>query len=638
MCKNKIDSILDKLYKYRFIICAFIFIISIIFEVSGSSIGAWNDLIHTNTNTNDIGVSRHVRADEWATFTPMMFSQKYNDYNIESSILRGGDTNVFFVYGLPTMSIFQLYRPFQIGFLFLGNAKGLSFFWIGRLLVLFLVSLELFMILTKKNKKLSYIGALLITLSPLINWWFAVNEIVEMFVFGEGAIVLLYHYMRDKTFSKRLLYLFLMIICAGGYIMTLYPAWQIPLFYVFFVLAIWVIADNYKETKINKKDVLAIIIAFIIFASSMAYIFITSKDVINIIMHTDYPGARFELGGGQISKYFSYIIDPLLPYTNTLSPLNQSEAALMFGLFPIGIIIGVTALIKNKKKDLLLILLLVCYTVLSIWCIFGFPKIIAKITLLYTSPAHRSFIAVGLLDIIILIRSLYLFKNNNYKMIYTIIISIVLPMLMVFLYNLCYPGYLNIKKILVILSIIISLFYLLLNYNKKIFKTLLVIEITIVMIISSLTINPIRLGTDIIYKSPILKSIKKIDNKDPGIWITEGINYPTTNYILNVGVKNINGTNTYPNLKLWKKFDKNGSYKYIYNRYAHITMFLCKDKNSYVNKFELASQDVFNVYVTIDDLKKMNVKYIFTINNFDNNNNFEKLYSYDKYNVYKVIK
>ena len=236
--ESKIRGVLNNLYKYRFIICGIIFIIAIVFEISGSSLGAWNDVIYTIDQSNDIGISRQVRADEWATYTPMMFSQKYNNYKMISSLLRGGNTNVFFVYGLPIMSIFQVYRPFQLGFLFLGNAKGLSFFWIGRFLALFLVSLEFFKILTKNNKGLTYIGTILVTLSPIINWWFAINGIVEIFVFGEGAIVLLYHYMNDKNFTKKLIYLLLMIICAGGYIMVLYPAWQVPMIYVFLFLAL----------------------------------------------------------------------------------------------------------------------------------------------------------------------------------------------------------------------------------------------------------------------------------------------------------------------------------------------------------------------------------------------------------------
>ena len=636
---KKLETLLNFLHKNRFLICFIIFILCIIFEISGSSIGAWADIIKSNTKTSDgmfAFVSRHVRADEWATYTSMMFSQKYNHFNIISSIMRGGHTNIFFIYGLPTKSIFQLYRPFQLGFLFLGNAKGLSFFWIGRILALFLVSIEFFMIITKNRKDLSYLGAFLITLSPIINWWFAVNGIVELFVFGELAIVLLYKYIKNNVFWKRLVYLFFMIICAGGYIMVLYPAWQIPLMYVFLILALWVIIDNRKDIKISFKDIISIIIAIGIFSLSIYIIFTTSMDVIKIIMHTDYPGARFELGGNQISKYISYILDPLLPYYASPPGTNHSEAALMFGLFPIGIILSIINLIKVKKKDLLTSLLLIVYMFFSIWCIFGFPKALAKISMLYISPAHRSFIVIGLLDIIILIRTLSINSKIFNKRIISVLISILLTGLFMYGINAIYPKYLNTIIMILMTGMLFTLFLFVFNIDNKKIKYLFIIEIFMVLIVSSFTINPIRSGTGVIYKSKILKKIKQIDNKDSGIWITEGMNYPATNYIINVGVSNINGTNVYPNLKLWKKIDKNSSYKVIYNRYAHIRINLY-DNNQVIEKFRLLSPDVFEVNINEDDLKKLKVKYIFTSNDFDNKSSLNKIYHYKKYNVYKVV-
>ena len=106
------------------------------------------------------------------------------------------------------------------------------------------------MIFTNKNKRLSVISAFMVSLAPNVQWWFATNGIVELFVFGELAVLLLYKYMNTENFKSRLLMLFFMMICAGGYIFILYPAYQIPMFYIFLVLAIYVIIDNRKNCKI----------------------------------------------------------------------------------------------------------------------------------------------------------------------------------------------------------------------------------------------------------------------------------------------------------------------------------------------------------------------------------------------------
>ena len=207
---NRLDKVIfslkkigEWLYKYRYAIAIIIFILCIFLEISGSSIGMWKNWGGMNVDADGVlfGKPRSIRSDEWAVLTPMMFSQYFDGFNYFSNLIRGGNTDVFMIYGLPTLNLMQVFRPFQIGFLFLGIAKGLSFFWCGRGIALFLVMFELAMILTKKNKLLSLLAAIMITLAPMIQWWFAINGIVEIFVFGGLAIILLEKYMTTTNFK-----------------------------------------------------------------------------------------------------------------------------------------------------------------------------------------------------------------------------------------------------------------------------------------------------------------------------------------------------------------------------------------------------------------------------------------------------
>ena len=368
------------LFKYRYYIAIVVFIMCVLFEISGSSIGMWNNFINANIIKDGVllGKSRGIRSDEWAVLTPMMFSQSFNGFKYFSEILRADVTDVFMVYALPVLNIMQIFRPFQIGFLFLGASRGLSFFWCGRLIALFLVTIEFGMILTKKDKLLSFIMAVLITLAPTMQWWFAVNGIAEIFIFGQLALIMLYKYMNNNDLKRRCLYLFVLVISAGGYLLVLYPSWQIPLFYIFAVIAIWIIVENRKNCKITYKDIISIIIAIIIFGLSMGYIFSQSIDTIKAVMNTVYPGSRDLTGGGEFNHYFSYIMNIFTPFKDVLLDTNTCEKAMVFGLFPIGIIISFTTMIKEKKKDLPLILLLIVYLFLSIWCILGFPPMMPR--------------------------------------------------------------------------------------------------------------------------------------------------------------------------------------------------------------------------------------------------------------------
>ena len=646
--KEKADIIIEKLckfgewlFKYRYYIAIVIFLLCILFEVSGSSIGIWKEFGMSDVENTGVilGTSRKIRSDEWAVLTPMTFSQKFDGFKYFSDIIRGDKTDVFIVYGLPTLNLMQVFRPFQLGFLFLGLAKGLSFFWCGRLIVLFLIMIELFMLITKKNKLLSVIAAILITLGPAVQWWFAVNGIAEILIFGSIAILLLDKYMKTDNFKKRCLYLLGMVISAGGYLLVFYPAWQVSMAYVFLALAIWVIIKNWKTCKINYKDIISIIVAIIIFAGCMAYIFIQSIDTIKAVMNTVYPGSRAETGGGQGYKLFEYVMTIFLPFKDILLKTNTCEKAVMFTLFPIGLILAGVVLFKEKKKDKLLISSLVIYVFIAIWITIGFPEIIAKITLMGNVQAGRAVFPLGVLEIIILIRSLSLIKDP-FKKRTSIAIATLLTIVLVSICKIGNRAYITPKMAIAMAIMCMYLFYFILRYKSKYAKYLFLCGITFVMFMAGGTVNPIQKGVDIIYESSIIKEVQKINNEESGKWIVEGISFPIPNYILMAGVPVINTTNVYPDMDRWHMIDTERKYEDVYNRYAHINVYLTKNKNS-EEKFEMINDsDSYKVDLTIEELKQLDVKYIFTVNDLEEFNTdeikIEKVTDIGNYKIFKI--
>ena len=636
--KKKLSKALDYFYNHRYLIMFIIFCLCLIFKISGSSIGYWDGVIHVENSDHFLGINRGVRADEWATFTPLLFSQVANGFKYFNTSLRGTATDVFMIYALPVKYIFQIFRPFLLGFIIFGAERGLSFFWCGRLIALFLVSLDFFMILTKKNKPLSFVGSFMILLAPIIQWWFAVNGIAELFIFGELIIIMLYKYLNTDSFKKRLLYLLVIYVSAGGYTLIMYPSWQIPMAFVYLALAIWVIIENYKKEKIKLKDVVSIILTIGLLGISLLMILNKSMDTIKIVTNTDYPGKRFELGGGQLNFLFSYVIGIFLPFKSENLVANAPEQALFFTLFPIGLILSIRELLKKGKKDKLLIILLVTYLFIGIYCVHGFPRIISKITLLSNSQSHRSLLALGLIDILLLMRSLSSNRESISKK-FALALTFILTGLIVYKVKMFHSAYISKKMILILVVTCLYLFYTALRYSNKKCKYLFCFGMIFVMFICGSMVNPIRFGSSIFTKSEVLNNIKKIDKKDSGIWITEGEPYPVNNYIAISGVKTINVTNTYPDLNKWYKIDKNKKYKSIYNRYAHITINLVDEEK---NKFELKNPDVFVVNMDLEDLDTLNVKYIFTRNSLEKFNNekyrFKKIYKYNNYNIYNVMR
>ncbi len=639
--KNKI---LDFIYKYRFIIAIVLIVLGVLFKLHGSSISYWNNYINIDKLDTSLilGTPRSIRSDEWAVTTPLIFSQAFNGFKYFSDILRGGtSTDAFTIYGLPVISLFEIFRPFHLGYLFLGLARGLSFFWISRFIALFLVSFEFFMIFTNKNKRLSLIGSFMISLAPIVQWWFATNGTAELFIFGQLALILLYKYLNIENFKHKLICLIFMIICAGGYVLILYPAFQIPMFYVFLSLAIYIIATNFKNTKITKKDIISIIITLLIFILLMASIIYTSRDTICALLNTVYPGNRISEGGGAFRKYVSYMGNIFLPYKEKGMETHPAKEAVMFGLFPMGIIIAILAMIKNKKLDLSIIILSIPYVIIGAFCMFKIPYL-PQLTLLSYSSVNRAIIAIGYIDILILIRALSITKKSS-KIWISLIISFITSFILVFICHKLNPNYVG--KILAsfLFVMCLYLFFTAIQYNTKYGKYLFTYGIIITMFLAGFTVNPISSEFNIITDSPILQAAQEINKNENGIWLAENLDFPCQNYLEMAGCPVINATNIYPNMELWEMLDKEKEKKYdvIYNRYAHVKMILVDNEDNIEDKFELISTDVIKIYITPQDLKDMNIKYIFTVGVMeefnDENQEFELIYNDShNYHIYKI--
>lgn len=635
-------KVLDFIYKYRFVIAVVLIFLGVLFNLHGSSISLWNSTFQTDIQDTSLifGKPRTIRSDEWAVTTPLILSQEFGGFKYFSNLLRGGTlTDAFTIYGLPVLSIFEIFRPFHLGYLLFGFARGLSFFWVARFVVLFLVTFEFFMIFTNKNKRLSVIGSFMISLAPIVQWWFATNGTAELFIFGQLALILLYKYLNTENFKHRLIYLALAIICAGGYVLILYPAFQIPMFYVFLALAIYIVISNYKNAKITKKDVLSIVFALLIFVVLIGSIIYISRDTIFALLNTVYPGNRISEGGGAFRKYISYIDNIFLPYKEEGITTHPAKEAVMFGLFPMGIIITIIVMIKNKKIDLPIIILLVPYVIIGLFCMFNIPYF-PQLTLLSYSSVNRAIIAVGYIDILILLRALSITEKSS-KLWVSALISFITSFVLVLLCHKLNPTYVG--KILSsgLFVMCFALFLSALQYNTKYGKYFFTYGIIVTMLIAGFTVNPISSGINVIKDSPILQAMEKINTEENGIWLSEDLQVTAPNYPVLAGCSVINATNIYPNMDLWKLLDKGNEYEDIYNRYCHVWMKVVADETEYEEKFELISADSIKVYVTPEDLKEMNIKYIFTVNVMEEfnseNQNFELIYNDShNYHIYKI--
>lgn len=631
------NKIIDGIYKYRFIIAIIILIVLVAFKLSGSSTSLWNIFFNKDKDEGILfGNARIIRYDEYVVNTMMAFSQYENNFGFTSNLLRGSNnTNMFIIYGQPVKDIAIIFRLFLVGYLFLSPERGLSFFWWTRMIALFLATFEFAMLITNKNKKLSLIATMLITFAPTVHWWFAVNNLIEMIVFAEIAILLIDKYLNERKFWKKVLFSLSIMLCAGNYMFCTYPAWLIPMTYIFLPSLVWVFYKNRKNIKFTKKDIIVLVFEILVLTGLVFRIIIKSKDALGFILNTVYPGKRIS-SKGDINCLLNLLTSNMnlfLAYTTRIN--NPCEESIFIDFLPIMVIMLVYSIIKNKQKDFLLYFMTGVSIFLSIYYIFGFPVWLSKLTLLSYSTANRLKGIIGILNIFILVRLLAITKENIFSekksIIFAVLISIILGILAVTRYK--EQFYLWQYIITIIFSTLI--YFLILQAKDKSCENLLVISISIFAITSIIKINPLTVGTPI-FKSEFGNTVKQINSEDPGIWVANGLH---GNFLIPFGVNCFNCVNTYPNLPLWYKIDANHENEDIYNRYAYIIIELTKETEP---KFELIAQDSFKVYLNIDQLDKINVKYVCSRNLYDeneintNNHRLVKLDKKENVYIYKI--
>ena len=632
---------LQWLFRYRFVIALACFIVCVLFGITGSSIGCMANSFGGEDNGVLLGVSRGIRSDEWAVSTPMLWSQ-YKDpqgsFSYYSSVLRGGSTDVFLEYGQPVKNILMLYRPFYLGYLFLPIAQGMAFFWFGRWIALFLISFEFGRLLTKDKRGLSLVYAFAILFAPVTQWWFAINGFVEMLMYLQLSIIALHYFLIHNNFRERIIWIAVIVICAGGYVLTFYPAWMIPLAYILLALIVWQIVEHRKECKVSRRDWVACIGGAVIFLLSMAYLYHMSGDTIQALMNTAYPGSRVETGGGVVTYMCSSASNIWYAMTGNGLVANTCESAYFIDLFPICYILPIVYRMKIQKKDFLTACLTVPIVFLAFYCIFGVPKVVAEVTLIGRSTANRALIGLGFANLLLLFRTIAEFEAYELKISIwkTAILAFVAAFAVVWInvmLNFTFYMYLTLCITILVFAV---LYFACMNYHRKIIKTVFCFVMAGTVFVSGCLVNPVRMGVKSVQKLPILNEIEEIVAKDPtALWITEGAGLPMINLGIMAGASTITSTNIYPNLETWRKIDTTGEQENIYNRYAHITMNLVSEEMQEPFQ-ESFAPDCFIVNLTVDQLRQLNVTYMLSVNEFENDE-LELISQIDDCFIYKVL-
>lgn len=600
------------IFKYRWPIACTLFVLCIIFEISGSSI---SELAIASGGQSDIvfGRARAVRADEWAVFTPMSFSQIASDNGVFSyfqDTTRGVETDMYMVYGQPVSDIAILFRPFQIGYLFLGASRGLSFFWCGRMIFLFMVSFEFSYRIIKKGARSLALGfAFLVAFAPLVQWWFAINGLVEMLLFGQLALIWGNAYLNTGSYKIRALLMLGIAWCLGVFILAIYPAWELPLAYVFLALLVSLLLRDLPKATKGYKDILLCIGGILLLIAAAFYILaFRSADTIAQVSNTVYPGQRQPVSGDGLYILATYPLNLFYPiYDSAILP-NVCEPTTFFSAFPLVVILAIIQIVKSSKARKDLIPLLLVSILLFCYATFEFPDWLAKITLLDKSVGQRSMQICTFALLLLLFFSIKHLKKDAHSK--SIIIAIVSWLIAIGIYIPFANENVDIVYVVIAYAITLAFMLAVMFCYSRSGRFILCCICALIAFVSGALVNPINVGVEGLEQAELINDIAE-NNEDGDLWASIDNYYTLENAGILSGARTINSINVYPQLETWKKLDPEGNDKDIYNRYAHIAMELSDNETPI---FDIMYADYFSLELNADTLAELGVNKIYSGN------------------------
>ncbi len=592
----------------RFRIAAAILFVATLLELNGSSIGMWNQYLPNDKAAAPLfGVPRGIRSDEWAVFTPMTLAQSFArpSWPYFNDIPRAARTDMFSVYAQPVRHPLVVFRPFLAGHVLFGFRRGLAFFWVGRWLALLLAAYELFKLLTDGSKALSGAAAALILFSPVVQWWGAINALAEMLVFGSLFVVCLDRFMTGRTLRDRWLPIAGMAYCGVAYAMTLYPAAMVPLAYAFAALSLWTVLRRAKGFRADAATWAFAALAALVAAGCLGWYLHLSGDAFRTTAGTVYPGSRFHCGGGAKAWHLCRSWgDLFLPWTSD-GALNSFELSAFFDFFPLGLGLAVFLFVRRGVRDLASLLLVAVSLLLGLYCLVGLPHGAAGTLLLSRSTPSRSLVALGFVQLLLLVRSVSLLRPVP-SVRRSLLCAAAFAVLAVWLSRLAYPAYLGWPRLLAVGVAAAASASLLLRFSA--WPRTAAFFFVVLAFAAGGFVNPVQRGDAGVLSSDLARTIRSIAEREGGAWAVDGETLPMNQYPLLVGAPTVNAGNVYPVLERWAEADPDGKDRQTWNRYAVSMRFDVRPDGG--PSFRPLVQDSFQCDVPLALLGRWNVRWV----------------------------
>ena len=524
--------------------------------------------------------ARGIRWDELLISTPLSLSQLAHNprFPVVNTNIANGQ-NMLISPHAPVWHVSTLARPATWGYFFLGAQRGLAWYWWFQVFSCFTALYLLLEVILNGHRGLAAFGAFWYCASAYTVCWSLWPSQVAFF--GALGCVTAYHLFASQRKSILIICAILLGLSIPGFIMFLYPAWQVPVGYVVsLVFAGLFIRDKlYLSFKSMLRYRLFFLTMALLLAGGLTLSFLLKcLPDLRVMSNTVYPGKRVSLGGDySFALVFKGLYNLMTVYTPPPKLGNQSEASSFYYFFP-AVFLAICLSKRLARGMGILGWMLVSFLAgMLFFFLVGIPDKVAKLTLLSYVPPYRADAAIGLASIILCVYALAVIKEWSKetrtvwdKVMPLIVGAVVIPFFIFHGLALMKvtDGFLKPSTILMVALFVGFLSYCLVAGNSTGFCGVL----SAILVATTALFNPLSTNLDHIYESELAQQIVKLnkESSDRPLWIPYGGIHPGV-LITTLGGRSIAGVHWPPQLSLWRSIDPSGGgYEPVYNRYAQV--------------------------------------------------------------------
>lgn len=354
-----------------------------------------------------LGKPQEVRRDEWLIVTPLAASQAmqaaerpFASVNTLHGV-HGQNMNVVGMTGAPTWGWEQIAKPASWGFLAFDLKRALAWYWWFPFFACFLA---LWVLLRQWFAMDWRRAALLAVLAPASAYsvaWSGWPAYVSFFpVLAALALV---NILRSTGALAAALYGVVLGWAVAGFVLVLYPGWQIPLGYLMLIVTLGQVWQHRASLNWRWMQLIGLLCAALVAMLALGSWWLDSRDAIAALSQTVYPGQRSMELGGYVEPWHlaKGLINLVTMYESSQWSIPSDAAGNLYLLLPM--LIASLALMWRERRVTAWVLALWLYVGFMLISLFvGIPAWLAQISLWGKVPAFRLDVALGLAQIFLL--------------------------------------------------------------------------------------------------------------------------------------------------------------------------------------------------------------------------------------------